>query len=81
VPKIFEWNGYKFLFFSNEGDPLEPCHIHVRKGGNLAKFWVAPEVYLDSSWGLTTKELHTLEKVIEEHKDLIMEKWDEHFNR
>lgn len=40
MPKVFEVYGYKFFFFSNEGSPLEPCHIHVRKNGNLAKFWI-----------------------------------------
>ena len=81
MPKIFEWKGYKFFFFSNEGEPPEPCHVHVRKGGSLAKYWVIPEIYLDSSWGMTTEELNLLEKVVEEHKDLIVEKWNEHFNR
>ena len=33
MPKVFEINGFKFFFFSNEGNPLEPCHIHVRKSG------------------------------------------------
>ena len=31
MPRVFELDGYKFFFFSNEGNPLEPCHIHVRK--------------------------------------------------
>lgn len=80
MPKIFEWNGYKFFFFSNEGIPLEPCHIHVRKDRNIAKFWVfLDEVKLSSSWGMSPKELNSLENVIEEHKVLIMEKWNEYF--
>ncbi|MBO5116749.1 MAG: DUF4160 domain-containing protein, partial [Treponema sp.] len=40
MPKVFEINGFKFFFFSNEGNPLEPCHIHVRKSGCLAKLWI-----------------------------------------
>ena len=80
MPKIFEWKGYKFFFFSNEGLPLEPCHIHVRKGSNIAKFWIIPDITLDSSWGMNSKELSNLEKVIEENKKLILEKWDEHFS-
>ncbi|HIS66667.1 MAG TPA: DUF4160 domain-containing protein, partial [Candidatus Scatomorpha merdipullorum] len=38
MPKVFEIDGFKFFFFSNEGNPQEPCHIHVRKGNGLAKF-------------------------------------------
>ena len=29
--------GYRFFFFSNEGDPLEPLHIHVQNGEKQAK--------------------------------------------
>lgn len=79
MPKIFEWNGYKFFFFSNEGNPQEPCHVHARKAECLAKFWVEPEVGLASSWGMSAVELNQLEKVVEEHADLIRRKWNEHF--
>ena len=44
MPKVFEINGFKFFFFSNEGNPLEPCHIHVRKSGCLAKLWITDKV-------------------------------------
>ena len=80
MPKIFEWGGYRFFFFSNEGDPLEPCHIHIRKGSNVAKFWIVPDVALASSWGMTAKELNRLEAKVHEIKPLIEECWNEYFN-
>ncbi|NKB70018.1 MAG: DUF4160 domain-containing protein [Candidatus Latescibacteria bacterium] len=80
MPKVFAWRGYKFFFFSNEGDPLEPCHIHIRKGGNIAKFWVVPAISLASSWGMSPKELNRLESKVNEIKSLIEERWNEHFN-
>lgn len=79
MPKIFESSGYKFFFYSNEGDPLEPAHIHVRKGILIAKFWIDPEVRLASSWGMSAKELNMLEQIVAECKDLIREKWNEYF--
>lgn len=51
MPKVFEINGYRFFFFSNEGDPREPCHIHVRRGNGLAKFWIDPEIRLQRNEG------------------------------
>jgi len=30
LPKVLEYKGYKFFFFSNEGNPLEPSHIHFK---------------------------------------------------
>jgi hypothetical protein len=80
MPKVFEWNGYKFFFFSNEGYPIEPLHVHVRKGENIAKFWIDPEITLASSYGFTPKELSTLELLIVERREEIRRKWNEYFN-
>jgi hypothetical protein len=80
MPNIFEWNGYKFFFFSNEGIPREPCHVHVRKGGQYAKFWVNPYISLASSYEMTAKELLLLEKIVHQNIDIIRRKWDEHFS-
>ena len=80
MPKVFEYNGYKFFFYSNEGNPRERCHIHVRNGDGEAKFWLTPFISLAESWGFSGKELNDLEKKVFEIKDLIMEKWNEHFN-
>ena len=81
MPKIFEWEGFKFFFFSNEGNPLEPCHIHVRKGEKIAKFWILYEIFIDSSWGMSSKELKELEEQIIENRKLIEEKWNEFFKK
>jgi hypothetical protein len=80
MPKIFEYRGYRFFFFSNEGEPLERRHVHVRKGANIAKFWIEPEVACEAAWGMSANELNNLEKIVEEHKELIRRKWDEYFS-
>ena len=79
MPNIFEWNGYRFHFFSNEGDPREPAHIHVRKGRNTAKFWLRPQVVVAESRGLTPKVLSELSRVIEERRDDIESAWHDFF--
>ena len=81
MPKIFEWSGYKFFFFSNEGDPLEPVHVHVRKGVAVSKFWIEPEISLASSWGMSARELNVLENIVFKNKDIIVEKWNDYFYR
>lgn len=80
MPKVFEWNGYRFFFFSNEGTPREPCHIHVRKGERLAKFWLDPEIRLVAAWAMTSGELNDLERIVEKKADMIRRKWNEYFN-
>ena len=80
MPKIFLWKGYRFHFFSNEGDPLEPCHIHVQKDANRAKFWIEPIILLDYNYGFSSKELKMFHTKIEKNVKLIRSKWNEYFN-
>jgi len=42
MPVVFRYQGLTFFFYSNEGDPREPIHIHVRAGGAIAKVWLEP---------------------------------------
>lgn len=81
MPKVLEWHGYKFFFFSNEGTPLEPCHIHVRKAEQRAKFWIDPLVSLAGAYNMTSGELIQLQHQIEQNVELIRSKWNEHFSR
>ncbi|CAN5780681.1 DUF4160 domain-containing protein [soil metagenome] len=80
MPLVFESNGFRFFFFSNEGDPREPIHIHVRKERNLAKYWLEPEVHLASSFGFTAVELNKIRKIVDNRKSEIEVAWNEHFN-
>ncbi len=49
MAEVFRKFGFVFFFYSNEGQ--EPVHIHVRKAGGFAKFWIDP-VELDFSQGM-----------------------------
>jgi hypothetical protein len=40
-PTILKYKAYRLFFFSNEGNPLEPVHVHVRREEALAKVWMA----------------------------------------
>jgi hypothetical protein len=80
MPLVFIVQGFRFFFYSNEGDPREPVHIHVRKERKVAKFWLEPEVKLADSYGLTAKELNKISRIIDNRKIEIRNAWDEHFN-
>jgi hypothetical protein len=75
MPKVFEKNGYKFFFYSNEHRPI---HVHVRHGDGEAVFNVEDSVELRESQGMKLSELSMAEKLAEEHRQLILEKWHEH---
>jgi hypothetical protein len=80
VLKVFDWNGYRFHFFANEGDPREPMHIHVRKGRDDAKFWLRPDVSLAYNRGFPPKVLSALIGVIEARREDIERDWDDFFS-
>lgn len=81
MPVVLRYCGYRFFFYSNEGDPLEPLHIHVRKGQSLAKLWLIPYPSVASSYGLSAHELKELLDVAVQHKDEIERYWNEYFGR
>lgn len=74
MPEIFRKLGFVFFFFSNEGS--EPMHIHVRKAGGFAKFWIEP-IELDYSQGLKVQDIKLAQDLIEENCELIITKWNE----
>lgn len=79
MPKVIEQDGFKFFFFSNEGNPPEPCHIHVRKGGALAKFWITEKIELDYSSGFNSSELSKIVKIANRNILKIKGAWNEFF--
>ncbi len=60
MPTILVEEGFRFFFYSNEGSPREPVHIHVEKGDAEAKFWLRPEVSVAYNDGYDARTLHRL---------------------
>ncbi|MGN4975802.1 DUF4160 domain-containing protein [Aeromonas caviae] len=79
MPVILRINGYRFFFYSNEGDPLEPAHIHVSNAGNEAKIWLEPEAFLSRNDGFGARELREFIAIATEHRVFFAEKWHEYF--
>lgn len=76
MPTVLRINGYRFFFFSLEGN--EPAHIHVEKSDSYAKFWLQP-VTLARSVGFRSHELREIHGIIEANVELFQERWDEYF--
>lgn len=75
---VFRYKGYRFFFFSNEGAPREPVHIHVRHGDATAKFWLNP-VQVADGHGFDAATLRELAGIVEQHRDLIERTWNGYF--
>ena len=77
MPTVLKIKGFRFFFFSLEGN--EPPHIHIEHGDKVAKFWLNP-VNLASSNGFRSHELSKVRLIVVEHKELFLEKWHEYFS-
>lgn len=75
-PTVLRVGRYRFFFFSNEG--FEPPHVHVQDGSSLAKFWLVP-VELATSTGFGSRELTHLRALVAEHREALLEAWNEFF--
>ncbi|HEX8294771.1 MAG TPA: DUF4160 domain-containing protein [Chthoniobacteraceae bacterium] len=79
MPEILRIRGFRFFFFSREGN--EARHIHVQQAERYAKFWLEPLLELAESRGFHNSDLRELRFLIEEHREEFIVAWDEHFNQ
>lgn len=80
MPVVVTVNGFRFFFYSNEGMPREPLHVHVTRAGNEAKVWVEPNVAIATSRGFNSNELSQVEALTLQYTELIRSRWNEHFS-
>ncbi len=76
MPTVLRIGPYRFYFYSHE--PNEPPHIHIDRDTQTCKFWVNP-VALTRNLGFSAKELRTIEAMVIEHSEKILEAWNEYF--
>ncbi len=80
MPVVLRVEGFQFLFYSNEGDPREPAHIHVRVDRDEAKFWISPDVRVAYNRGLNGRTLNRARQLVEEHQALLERAWNDYFS-
>jgi hypothetical protein len=74
---VLRVGGYRFHFFSNES--MEAPHIHVKASGNETKFWLDP-VQWAGNYGFNVREINEIERLVQKHRDELLEAWHEHFS-
>ncbi len=80
MPTILMVLGWRFFFYSNEGN--EPVHVHGSKGDAECKYWLKPEYYeIEEAWShnLTPRLRREVRKIIFDHFDLIVGEWQNAF--
>ena len=80
MPVVFRYKGFRFFFYSNEGNPREPVHVHVRSGSSEAKLSLEPQVGVAASFGFDAGTLRELVEVAQSNRLLIERTWHEYFS-
>ncbi len=75
MPVLLRYDGFRFFFYSHEGDPREPPHVHVRKDDCEAKFWLTPVVRYAWNKRFDVRTMKMLETIVKEHRLEFEEKW------
>jgi len=76
MPRIFEQDGFRFGFYSNDHRPV---HVHVTKAGAEAIFDLEEGVELRESFGFKVNDLARAQELAEANRQTILSKWHEYF--
>lgn len=84
MPQIFKVGPYTIFFWTNEGDPLEPIHVHISEtpNQNATKVWITStgKCYLcHNKTRIPERLLRDLMRVIEARSDEVIRKWTDFF--
>ena len=77
MPTLMVVFGLRFYFFSREHLPI---HVHVENADGKAKFEVDP-VRLVENKGMKAKDIRLAESIIEENKEIMIQRWKEYFGQ
>ena len=74
MPTVLRSGPYRVYFYSHE--PNEPPHVHVDRDELSAKFWLDP-IGLARNLGFAAHELRTIERILTDHQQALLEAWNE----
>ena len=77
-PTVHSEDGFRFSFWTNEN--REPPHVHVRKGGAVAKWWLHP-VRASYSHGFNPSQQGRIRDILESNRSAILERWHDTFRQ
>jgi hypothetical protein len=79
MPTVLQVDGFRFFFFSADGD--EPAHVHVKKGKGDGKIWLEPEIRVEYLVDFKSQEEKKIWKIVVDYKDMLIDKWYEYFQK
>ena len=85
MPQVFKIGSYWVYFWANEGDPMEPVHVHVAEGNpreNATKIWITKAgktLLCNNNSRIPENTLRNIIRIIEARSSDIVKKWEEFF--
>ena len=76
MPTILLLHGWRFYFYSNEGN--EPMHIHAQKAERECKYWLdadAFEIQQAFAYNLSARDTREVRQIIFQNFDYIVAEW------
>ncbi len=81
MPQVFKIGSFWVYFWTNEGKPLEPIHIHVSEGTpspTSTKIWITEAgkcLLCNNNSRIPDKALKNIMRIIEARSNSIIQKW------
>lgn len=85
MPQIFKIGSYWVYFWTNEGSPLEPVHVHIAEGKpmeNATKVWITKSgkcLLCNNNSQIPMHTLRNIMRIIEARNVDVITKWQEYF--
>lgn len=85
MPKLFKVSGFSIYFWANEGNPVEPLHVHVAEGdpvANATKIWIMANgkcLVENNNSKIPRKKMNVIIRVIEANIEGIIAEWEKRF--
>lgn len=77
MPTVLPVGPFRFFFYAGDGG--EPPHVHVERDDCEAKFWL-DLVRLERSYGFRRKDINRIRELVVEHREQLLEGWNEFFH-
>lgn len=87
MPQIFRIGPYLIYFWTNEGVPLEPVHVHISEGipsSNATKVWITKTgkcLLANNNSKIPIRTLRIVLSILEARSGEIIEKWADYFGQ
>ena len=81
MPQVFKVGGYLVYFWSNEGIPTEPIHVHVTNGVpsvNDTKIWLTQNgkcLLCHNHSDIPNRKLRVILDIIESRHEEVVKQW------